>query len=124
MAHTPRVLSLSEVGEASAELVSDDCPVFHLPVLQYRSVQHCPGQRDSANGAGKRIRTKYFDHSPLGLRNLAALNRHGTQSLEHECGAVGCCGFNGRSGCALVLGCKIFADGYQCDRNGWWWRFD
>jgi hypothetical protein len=29
MAHTPRVLSLSEVGEASAELVSDDFPVFH-----------------------------------------------------------------------------------------------
>ena len=29
MAHTPHVLSLSEVGEASAELVSDDYPVFH-----------------------------------------------------------------------------------------------
>ena len=30
MAHTPRVLSLSEVGEASAELVSDDFPVLHV----------------------------------------------------------------------------------------------
>jgi len=29
MAHTPRVLTLPEVGEASAELVSDDFPVFH-----------------------------------------------------------------------------------------------
>jgi hypothetical protein len=29
MAHAPRVLTLPEVGEASAELVSDDFPVFH-----------------------------------------------------------------------------------------------
>jgi len=29
MAHTPRVLTLPEVGEASAELVSDDFPVLH-----------------------------------------------------------------------------------------------
>ena len=30
MAHTPRVLTLPEVGEASAELVSDDFPVLHV----------------------------------------------------------------------------------------------
>ena len=30
MAHTPRVLTLPEVGEASAELVSDNLPVLHV----------------------------------------------------------------------------------------------
>jgi hypothetical protein len=30
MAHTPRVLTLPEVGEAPAELVSDEFPVLHV----------------------------------------------------------------------------------------------
>jgi hypothetical protein len=62
MAHTRRVLSLSEVGGASAELVSDDFPVFHVAAESKRagktSCARAKSERFSTGGSGAQVAEK------------------------------------------------------------------
>jgi hypothetical protein len=64
MAHTPRVLTLPEVGEASAELVSDDFPVLHVATrFQAKSVYEQMKRKGSKR---KAVRINYTDRCDEG----------------------------------------------------------
>ena len=124
-----RLLSL-ETNSWLIHLVYSACPrsAKHQPSLSAMIAQYFiflffntgPSNTALANVTPRTVRASAFGLNILiihlfGYATSPSLIGMVRESLEHECGAVGCCGFNGRSGCALVLGCKILADGYQCE---------